>query len=166
MSDNEPFCARCARYKRTCCQSTEIYVTLADVARIEAVTGHGEFYEYRSVQDPAYADQDDDPVWRDGVFRDDGSRRVLKQQSNEDCYFLGLHGCRLSLEHRPLVCRLFPFDYDAERILEDLASGCPTELLGRGQRLLDTIGMNRQQAELWRRQLYQEIATENKEPVR
>jgi Fe-S-cluster containining protein len=166
MSGHESLCARCARYTKTCCQATEIFVTRGDVARIKAATGLGDFYEYRPVKNLDYADQDDDPIWRDGVFRDDGRRRVLKQQPNEDCVFLGVDGCRLTAAVRPLICRLFPFDFDAQQVLGPPAPGCPTELLQHGQRLMDAIGIRREQAERWRRQLYDEILSEQKKPAR
>ena len=63
------------------------------------------------------------------VFREDGQRRVLKQQPDKDCFFLGPQGCSLPAEARPLICRLYPFDYNADRILPTPASGCPVELL-------------------------------------
>src|SRR5688572_5187759 len=89
MADEEFLCVRCARHTKTCCQRCEIYVTPGDVQRIEQHTDRYNFWEFRVPDDPNYADQDDDPAWRDHVFRQDGSRRVLKRQANGDCTFLG-----------------------------------------------------------------------------
>jgi Fe-S-cluster containining protein len=157
---DEPLCARCARHTTTCCQWSEVFVTTGDVARIVEQTGRGDFFEYRPVDNPIYGDQDDDPVWRDHVFRPDGTRRVVRHQPNGDCHFLGPVGCVLPAHARPLVCRLYPFDYTSEGIHEELAEGCPLELLRPGQELLPVLNMHRDEAEVWRRQLYAEMQCE------
>ena len=163
MSDTEFLCARCARHMKTCCQTAEIYVTPGDAERIGDYTGRRDFHEYRTPDNPDYADQDDDPVWRDHVFQADGSRRVLRKQPNGDCTFLGVAGCVLPLEVRPLICRIYPFDYDAHGIVDELATGCPLELLAPRQGLIEALGMNREDAERWQRQLYAEVRLERQE---
>ena len=158
MSD-EFLCVRCARHMRTCCQTCEIYVTLGDVDRIEKFTGRTDFYEFRAPENSQYLDQDDDPTWRDGVFREDGSRRVLKR-SADGCTFLGDHGCVLPLETRPLVCRIYPYEYTEDGIAEELAVGCPLELLKPDQGLIEALDMNLPDAQGWQKQLYAEIRQE------
>jgi uncharacterized protein len=161
MSSDEFLCARCARHTQTCCQRSEIYVTPGDVRRIDEFSARRGYWEFRPAKNPAYADQDDDPVWRDNVFRPDGTRRVLKQQENGDCTFLGERGCVLPLEVRPLICRIYPYDYDASGIAADLATGCPLELLPPGQGLIQALDMNLNDARRWRDQLYEEIQLEH-----
>lgn len=158
--DHEPFCAQCARHIRNCCQTPDVYVTSGDVDRIAAVLGSRDFCDYRLSADPTYLDQDDDPTWRECVLREDGARRTVKHAPNGDCIFLGPTGCGLEMETRPLTCRLFPFDYTEQGILDQLASGCPTELLAPGQNLIDALGMNLEDARRWHRQLYDEIRQE------
>ncbi len=160
MSDQEFLCVRCARQMKTCCQRSEIYTTPRDVERISAYTGRSDFGEFRVADNPEYADQDDDPVWRDHVFKSDGSRRVLKRHANGDCTFLGDAGCRLPLDVRPLVCRLYPFDYTAEGIQDDLSEGCPLELLAPGQGLIEALEMKLEDARVWHRMLYDEVLLE------
>ncbi len=145
---------------KTCCQTCEIYCTSGDVARISDYTGQQDFTEFRQPANADYLDQDDDPLWRDRVFRPDGSRRVLKKQANGDCTFLGNAGCVLPLETRPLVCRIYPFDYDADGIQSELATGCPTELLQIGQNLIQALDMNRADAVRWHAMLYAELRHE------
>jgi Fe-S-cluster containining protein len=157
----EFLCVRCSRHMKTCCQTADIYTTLGDVRRMEEYTGQTGFTEFRAPKNPAYADQDDDPIWRDNVFRPDGTRRVVKKQANGDCTFLGAAGCILPLETRPLICRIYPFDYTAEGILDELSEGCPTELLRPGQGLIEALDMNRTDAERWHRQLYDELPNED-----
>lgn len=145
---------------KTCCQTAEVYVTRGDVRRIEEHTIANGFYEFRRPENAEYAEQDDDPVWRDNVFRPDGTRRVLRKQANGDCTFLGPAGCTLPLEVRPLICRLYPFDYTAEGLLDELAEGCPLELLPPGQGLIEALAMNRTEAQRWHAQLYAEVHQE------
>jgi Fe-S-cluster containining protein len=147
---------------RTCCQTAEVYVTRGDLLRIEEHTGRTDFSEYRVPENPIYshAEQDDDPVWRDNVFQPDGSRRVLKRQEGGDCTFLGEAGCTLPLEVRPLICRIYPFDFDHTGLLPALARGCPVELLQQGQGLIEALEMNRADAERWHAQLYGELPLE------
>lgn len=164
MSEMEFLCVRCARQQKTCCQFSEIFTTRGDVQRIEAHTDRRGFTEFRVPDNPEYLDQDDDPVWRDNVFRRDGSRRVLRRLPNGDCTFLGDRGCTLPLEVRPLVCRLYPYDYTSEGIRDELQHGCPVQLLAPGQGLIEALDMNIDDARRWHGQLYEEIEMEDSEP--
>jgi Fe-S-cluster containining protein len=156
----EFLCARCARHMPTCCQTSEVYATPGDVARIEAHTGQTDVCEFLAPEDPVYLLNDDDPAWREFVFREDGTRRVLRRLPNGDCTFLGEQGCVLPLEVRPLICRIYPYDFNEEGLKESLARGCPVELLPEGQTLLEALDMNRDDALRWHRQLYEEIRWE------
>jgi uncharacterized protein len=162
MPDSDFLCARCARHMKTCCQTAEIYVTRGDVRRIEEHSGQTDFHEFRPPENPIYVHDDDhdDPLWRDNVFQPDGTRRVLKKQDNGDCVFLGEAGCVLPLEVRPLICRIYPYDYDASGIFTDLARGCPLEILRPGLTLIEELQMSRTDADRWHAQLYQELQVE------
>ena len=153
----EFLCARCARHTRTCCQDTEIHVTPGDMRRIAPYTDGVEVSEFRAPSHPVYDQSREDPVWHQHVFRDDGTRRVLKQQPGGDCVFLGPQGCRLPSVSRPLVCCLYPFDFAADGIHDQLASGCPMELLRPGQQLLQVLSMDIEEARRLHTQLYREI---------
>ncbi len=160
VANQEFLCARCAWHTKTCCQNSDIYTTPKDVERIADFTGQRDFTEYRTPVHPVYLDHDDDPAWRDNVFREDHTRRVLKQQPNGDCTFLGEHGCVMPLEVRPLICRLYPFDYTEQGILEEFARGCPLELLTPGKGLLEELDLHIDDARHWHAQLYAEIRLE------
>lgn len=164
LNTSEFLCARCARHMRTCCQTREIYCTPGDVRRIGEHTGRDDHFAFRVPDDPDYLDQDDDPTWRDYVFRDDDARRVLHRRDDGDCTFLGDRGCVLPLDVRPLVCRIYPYDYTEAGIRDELADGCPLELLQPGQTLIEALDMDRHQAVEWHRQLYAEIRMERDEP--
>lgn len=160
MPPEEFLCVRCARYMRTCCQTCEVYVSPGDVQRIADHTGRADFYEFRVPDNPEYLHNEDDPLWQTATFRADGTRRVLRRRPEGDCTFLGPHGCTLPLDVRPLVCRLYPYDYTEQGIRPQLARGCPTHLLRPGQGLIEALGMNLADAERWHRQLYAEIRQE------
>lgn len=153
----EFLCVRCARQRKTCCQVSEIFVTRGDIDRVAQATGQNDFHEFRAPDNPDYGDQDDDPTWRDRAFRPDGTRRVLRRRADGDCVFLGPQGCVMSYTSRPLVCRLYPFEYTEQGLASELSTGCPTELLRPGQGLIDALAMDPTVAEQWRAQLYQEI---------
>jgi len=160
MAD-ELLCVRCARTQRTCCQTCEIYVSPGDVRRIAAFTGQTDFFEDRAAVNPTYADQNDDPIWRDNVFQADGTRRVMCKTDDGSCRFLGHHGCSLPMDVRPLVCRIYPYDYDNYGIKEDLAPGCPMHLVRGGQTLLTELHMNADEAVHWHEMLYAEVLEEH-----
>lgn len=153
-------CARCARRQKTCCQQTDIVLTDGDVARVSAYTGRTDFIDHRPAGGPEYLDQDDDPTWRDATFGADGLRRVVKWQSSGDCTFLGEKGCSLPYETRPLICRLYPFDYDESGVFAEPASGCPAHLLPAGTGVFEALDMSRENAERWHGMLYSELRSQ------
>jgi Fe-S-cluster containining protein len=153
-------CARCARQGKTCCQGREIYLTPGDIQRIRAFTGELQFMEWSPTTDPSYLDQDGDPVWQRHVFDGDGRRRTLRRRPDGDCLFLGPQGCGLPLEVRPLLCRLHPVTYTADRIDSTADEGCPRYLLEADESVFDAIHMTMDLARQWHRQLYEEIMTD------
>ena len=155
------FCLACASQGHTCCQGHDIYVTRGDCERIGRHGRIADFFEYRRCCHLDYADQGDDPVWQQYVFRRDGSRRVLKRLENGDCIFLGLRGCCLPLTARPLVCRLYPHIYSANGIAEVWDGECPATKTQASPMLEKGIaGVQWQEAVLWHRILYTEILWE------
>lgn len=161
VSDDAPLCVRCANSQKTCCQTKEIYATPGDVERIAEFTGETGFTTF-VVATGEQADQDDDPPWRDLVFRPDGARRVLRRKEDGDCTFLGAAGCVLPVETRPLVCRLYPFDYDYLGLREELSHDCPTHLMKPGQSLLRVLDMREADARRWHARLYDELELERR----
>jgi len=160
-NDLATLCKRCAGAAKTCCCHTDIYLTMGDVHRISDEIKSGHFFEYRAPADPSYMDQEDDPVWASSVFRSDGSRRVIKQDDRGYCIFLNYRGCRLSLDVRPLICRLHPHMYNYKEIYPFISSDCPVALLEPQEKLENMIeGFDQLRAKLWHRMLYEEIGRE------
>lgn len=186
-------CARCASTQKTCCQTAQIVVTSGDVARIAAHTGRTDFTHRTPPSDPSYAEADpDDPNWVRYTIAPDGTRRVLRKQDGQtpgaggrrgdagDCTFLGEAGCVLPVEVRPLVCRLYPFMYNEQRLEGpgDESGGldesyCPTRLFFDASRralpasnlppgtprttMLTVLQMDPKDGERWRAKLYEEL---------
>jgi Fe-S-cluster containining protein len=163
MDAAEYLCIRCARLGKTCCQRTDIYLTLGDIGRILRHWGRDDFHEFRAPSDPAYAPQNDDPVWERCVFRAEATRRVLRRFANGDCVFLTSLGCRLPQDIRPLICRLHPYQYNAAGITNELAPECPTHLLGPGESVIEALQLNLDQARVWHAELYRELQEEHAE---
>jgi Fe-S-cluster containining protein len=153
-----PPCARCAAVQRTCCQRAEILLTQGDVARIAAHTGTDGLAEHRAPADPEYVEPDaDDPHWLRYTVRADGKRRMLARPDDQ-CTFLGVSGCMLPLDVRPLVCRLYPFAYTEAGLQGIDDEYCPTALLApHGEPMTEVLGMSRTSAEEWRAKLYEEL---------
>lgn len=150
-------CVLCAQKGISCCINRDILITTNDTIRIADYTGDDKFFEYRMPTSAAYLDQDDDPNWNTMTVRLDGSRQVLKRGADASaCYFLTKHGCRLTSTVRPLVCRLHPVEYSESEVL-GFSAECPVEFLSHPETLLDSLQMNLEEAELWRRQLYEEL---------
>lgn len=156
-------CVECSKLRRfTCCQDNkiEVYITKGDVDRIHKYTNQDEFYTFVIPKDELYQGQDDDPIWKENVFRSDGSRRILNRLDNSNCLFFGSNGCLLPMEVRPLLCRLFPLSFDSDGLFPELFEYCPTFLLRDNEKLLDVIGVNYQDAFKWHNILYKEILRE------
>ena len=154
---NESCCAKCAATGKTCCQETEIYVTFSDVKRIAAFTARIDFFEFRLPADQAYLASGDDPPWQQYVFRRDGSRRVLKHRMSGDCIFLDAGGCCLTLDARPLVCRLYPLTYTVKGIQAELDERCPAQKFSKGKSIPEAFGVSMHKFFSWHAELYTEM---------
>ena len=160
-ASTSPFlCSRCAGLGRTCCQDTQVFVTLGDLRRLRAVAGEGEFVEHALPVAKDYLRVFEyDAVWS-RAFGPGGRRRVLAHLPGGDCRFLSPTGCRLPEAARPLVCRLYPFDYNEETIKGVHGHLCPHPEADNAPLLLALLAMNREKAEEWRKMLYREILEE------
>lgn len=142
----------------TCCRRTEIFLTLGDVRRIRQACGNDDFFEMRATVAKMAPHPSLDPLWDRAHAA--GSRRVLRHVNDEDCLFLTPTGCRLTLEARPLVCRLYPYEYNPVAIKGVYAPLCPRAESENPALLLALLGMRRDEAEEWRKLLYSEIEEE------
>lgn len=154
-------CVKCARTTKTCCQTREILITAGDIERIQETTGATDFWERTRPNDPSYLDQDDDPNWLAWGFDANGTRQTLRRRPDGDCVFLGSHGCKLSTERRPLVCRLYPYTY-TERGIDGVSDECPSHVTPPGETILRILDMRLADAVRWQRQLYAELRSKKR----
>lgn len=152
-------CVVCAEQGGSCCVDRDIVVSPGDVERITSHTGTGDFHELRAAGSPDYLEQDDDPLWELCTVQLCGRRKVLRHAAPGICWFLAERGCRLPEEIRPLVCRLHPVEFNAERIT-GLSPECPGQHLPPGENVLTNLDMDLGRAEQWRQQLYAELRRE------
>lgn len=153
-------CAGCAQAGTSCCVNRHIYVTAEDIRRIRQATGENDF-TVREAVFGAYADQTDDPAWSQYVL-DNKDRRVLQRRQDGSCHFLGREGCVMDLATRPILCRLYPFEY-AEKGIQGLDTQCPVSRCGDPERALQEMGMVPDNLDAWHRQLYREIRVPSEE---
>lgn len=149
------FCGHCALKGRTCCQGRAVFLTTGDMARIGAFAPDAvPFWERRRVVREA-----SDELWS-RIFDAEGAVRVLRLTAAGDCAFLGEKGCRLPMDVRPLVCRLYPYEYSESSLTGIHAHLCPWPERENAPLLLALLEMNRDLAEGWRKSLYEEIRDE------
>jgi Fe-S-cluster containining protein len=149
-------CVECAGAGTSCCVDRQIFVTAGDVRRISRATGESGF-AVREAVSSAYAEHDDDPAWSLYVLAC-GERPVLVRRADGSCHFLGDGGCVLDLHTRPLLCRLYPFEF-AEAGIREVDGECPASRCGDPEGAMRTMGMAPDEVADWHRQLYLEIRT-------
>ncbi len=147
-------CAQCAGAGTSCCVHRQIYVTPGDFRRIRLATGQDSFAVLEAAEGP-YLDQEDDPAWSRHVLAQ-RERMVLKRRADGSCHFLGERGCVLDLSTRPLLCRLYPYEY-VEGGLQGVDGDCPVARCGDPEHALRAMGMASDSVTFWHRQLYEEI---------
>lgn len=154
---NSP-CVRCAADGLSCCVGVQIYLTIGDVARIARFRGREDFAAFERATGE-YADGGGDPAWAALILSPDGFRRVMKTGTEKRCFFLGESGCTLPVEARPLLCLIYPYEFDSEGI-RGISRGCPVYSVPKSREILDRIGMPFVKAREWHRLLYSEIRSE------
>jgi Fe-S-cluster containining protein len=158
-------CSLCARSGKTCCQQTDVLLTLGDLLRIRAHIGRDDFWECRPPRGPGCTGEEGDPHWLGYTLRADGTRRVLRHTGAEDCLLLSANGCILPGDVRPLICRLHPLNY-TEGGIEGTSPECPTHLLADGCDPLGAVGVDLESARRWHAELYRELLEETRQPSR
>lgn len=159
-------CSICAsKGNGACCKRANIVVTIGDLVRISDYYLHStSFWEYRLCH---YRPDQNDLLWN-VLFRSDNAARMLKVRDDGHCVMLkDATGCILPMDVRPLVCRLYPYDQFTEQGLEDFPdpenSDCPKEFSKHLEdNLADIIGVQRNDAVRWHKQLYDELRIEMK----
>lgn len=158
---NPSFCAECARRGPTCCATRRIVLTPGDVTRIERWCAQCCSAQWsqtpwvQTVESAVFEPAETDPLWDAWLRR--GLVDVLRQ-GPQGCVFLGADGCVLPLDVRPLICRLYPFEYTESAIKGVWPHLCPRPEADNTALLLALLGMSAAVADSWRQQLYAEIS--------
>jgi Fe-S-cluster containining protein len=151
-------CESCSKRQKTCCETTDIFVSLGDIRRIESYMGldASDFSEKRQATEDYLSglNEEKDPNWSITIDKDN-NRRVLKKD-DEKCCFLG-DGCTLPLEIKPLVCRIYPWDFEGYNVVIGTPD-CPKDLLEKNKDKL--IGISYKAACDWAAQLQSELLEE------
>ncbi|MEN6620798.1 MAG: YkgJ family cysteine cluster protein [Smithella sp.] len=170
MNEIKSICSECVKRKilaneGTCCQDSDVFVSLGDLKRICIYKNSFNFYEYREATEPYLEElkRCDDKLWNNVTITPKRMRRVLRKKG-KNCIFLDENtGCTLPMEIKPLVCRIYPYGYDNAKIILDNNCGCPQDLLNLdscNNAIEINFGVSIEKAELWRAQLYCELADE------
>lgn len=152
-------CTQCSKRQLTCCQDSDPFVTLGDIQRISKEIGHSNFFE-RRLAGKSYlqATKDfDDPLWNEVTIRDNTRRVTKKASNNVDCIFLSCNGCVLPEDIKPLVCRIYPYDFIGTKLML-LDPACPKDLVGKCPP--KDLGITRKSAQKLLNQLYKELKYE------
>ncbi len=149
-------CATCASLGHSCCKGYQIYLTSGDIVRISGFLKHSDFYTY---EPPILSDiePDYDTCWLPLIMSEGNRVRVLNRTDDKQCCLAFAMGCLLPLETRPLICRLFPYDFINHHIL-GIDSSCPISKECNWQSILDGMEMTESKAQHWVDLLYEEIA--------
>jgi Fe-S-cluster containining protein len=147
-------CEKCAKSQKTCCQRSDIILTDGDINRINLPDS----YELRKPESYDY-DQGRDLNWDKYTLNENREMQLLKRKDNGDCTFLSEKGCALDTDTRPLICRLYPHDYNEEELFVLNPHICPKEWVEKSsdEDIMNELNVQTEKAEAWRQQLYDEL---------
>ena len=151
-------CIGCAQRGQSCCRNVHIYLTRGDIERIGQVHPGDDFYHWAPLT-PDYEDGGGDPSWNSAILDESGQRRTVRQKENGHCCFLTDTGCSLPSDVRPLLCRIYPYDF-REFGLCGISTSCPVASEIQWLQILEASEMKQSNAQTWVCQLYQEIKAE------
>lgn len=156
-------CKKCSQIIRTCCEkpTVDVALTNADIERIATVTQLRDFYELRDVEGGSYSSpanySKEEEIYIMNIFKKDGRRNVLKHKNNGKCVLLGDNGCIVSFDVRPLLCRIYPYDWNDNREIWLNPTYCPKELFKDENEMVENIAVDLNTARELVDQLYNEI---------
>jgi Fe-S-cluster containining protein len=151
-------CIACARKGQSCCTNVHIYLTRGDIERIRQQCPSEDFFATAPLTDD-YEDGGGDPDWNPAILDAEGKRRVMRQQTNGGCHFLTPTGCRLPSVVRPLLCRIYPYEFRSWQ-LSGISPCCPVASQSDWLRILEESEMKQANARTWVAQLKEEIFAE------
>lgn len=163
-------CAVCARSQRTCCQSSEPFASIGDISRINLYMHRNMkgsrvapwwWWGWREPSQEYIEGMRADPQWATLLPMKSGLRRVVLSSDNGNCVFLKSTGCVLPMEVKPLVCRIYPWDFVAFKVT-GLSDFCAIEAKGNHRDMGEALGLTKEMAQEWVEQLRSEMEREGR----
>jgi len=150
-------CKECSKLQKTCCQDADIVVTDKDIERIMSL-GLFNFHDVVFSEKLTQSIFEDDPNYTRYVVDKTGKSQILKKQENGNCIFLSPIGCMLSMDIRPLVCRIYPYNDFNEFGKVNLAPMfCPKKFKMDSDIIHKEMGLSFDEAKHLVGQLYDEL---------
>lgn len=159
-------CAQCAGRQKTCCERPDIQIALTpgDIQRLRDHCGHAEFFERKAVE-PEFRSHyvnpenhsSNDALYVKHLFDEQGRRPVLLKQADLSCLFVTPTGCSLPHSIKPLLCRIYPFDWNDQLDLWLDSAYCPPELFASEADLIARISEGEAETRELIRLFYREI---------
>jgi uncharacterized protein len=157
-------CRECSKSGKTCCEICDVIVTNGDIARISAFTGRNDFFLLKPVSEEdrfEYANPRNvvkgSEIYVKFFFNEEGRRNVLKRNEKGQCCLLTKDGCVLPFDFKPLVCRLYPYQWNDQRDIWVDCTDCPTELFKGEQEIKEHVCVSEEEALLLVNLFYDEI---------
>jgi uncharacterized protein len=157
-------CRECSKIQLTCCVRPEIFVTNGDINRIANGTGRKDFYHLRPVPEemkhyygsPCNVEKGSE-IYFQYLFNENGRRNILKKNEKNECCFLTQDGCVLPPNIRPILCRLYPFDWNDKKEIWVAPTHCPKNFFKDEQEIRDRVCLTEEEAKRLVCLLYDEI---------
>lgn len=163
-------CSECSKLQLTCCELevTEVAITNGDIRRISDYTGRNDFYHLKQVSEEmkyVYENPANVPKgleqYVEYLFDEEGRRNILKKNERNGCCFLTPNGCALPSNIKPIICRLFPYDWNDNRDVWMDFTTCPKILFKDEQELKELVCLPEEEAKRLIDLLYYEIMNES-----
>ena len=164
-------CSECSKLQPTCCEYTDICVTDGDIKRISDYSGGNDFYHLMPVSEEMkhyYGDyrnvEKGLDIYYKYLFDEEGKRNILKRVENNRCFFLTPDGCSLPPTAKPIICRLYPYDWNDHKDIWIDPHYCPKSLFKDEQEIKEYVCLPEAEARRLVDLLYDELTNKQDNP--
>jgi Fe-S-cluster containining protein len=139
-------------------------VTNGDINRIADSTGRNDFYHLRPVPEEMkyyyggpFDVEKGSEIYFKYLFDEEGKRNILKKNEKNECCFLTPDGCALAPNIRPIVCRLYPIDWNDNKEMWLNPQHCPKVLFKDEHEIREHVCLPEEEARRLIDLLYDEL---------
>jgi len=159
-------CEECAKIQKTCCERNDIRIGLTngDIERIALFAACEDFYEGKALEEEfrgKYANpsryDEGEYIYVTCLFDDEGRWNVMKRNENQGCWFITPTGCSLPPEVRPLMCRIYPYDWNDQQEIWINGTYCLASLFTDNEDLAKKVALPPEEAKRLVKLFYEEI---------